>query len=191
MTKSVVVRPVTASRWEDVAAFAGARGFSSSCWCMWWRLTSKEFDRPAGVKRKEFKRLVEANRVPGLLAYVGREPAGWCSVAPRSEFGRVERSPNLKPVDEAADVWALVCFYVHRRQRGGGVARALLNAAIERAQSKRAMWLEAYPIDTAVAPKKASSELFTGTLKMFEEAGFTEIARRSPARPIVRLKLRD
>jgi hypothetical protein len=44
--------------------------------------------------------------------------------------------------------------------------------------------VEAYPIDTAGA-KRSSAELYTGTLAMFERAGFEEVARRG-GRPIVR-----
>jgi hypothetical protein len=34
-----------------------------------------------------------------------------------------------------------------------------------------------------------SGELFTGTLGLFRSAGFTEVERRSPTRPIMRLDL--
>jgi hypothetical protein len=44
--------------------------------------------------------------------------------------------------------------------------------------------VEAYPIDTA-GGKRSSADLYTGTLAMFERAGFEEVARRG-GRPIVR-----
>jgi len=44
--------------------------------------------------------------------------------------------------------------------------------------------LEAYPVDDAVAG--ATTNRFTGALAAFLGAGFVELARRSPARPVLR-----
>ena len=40
----LVIRPAMPDRWADLTELAGERGFSSGCWCMWWRLSSREFD---------------------------------------------------------------------------------------------------------------------------------------------------
>lgn len=45
--------------------------------------------------------------------------------------------------------------------------------------------VEAYPLDGAVLPSATS----TGYASVFAAAGFVEIARRSPERPIMRLTL--
>ena len=95
----VTARPVTAARWDDFAAFAGPRGLYSGCWCTYFRRKGAEFEagcRNKGVGNREFlSRLTEEGRVPGLLAYGDdRDPVGWVSVGPRSDFGRVLRSPT-------------------------------------------------------------------------------------------------
>ena len=64
------------------------------------------------------------------------------------------------------------------------MAAVLLEAAVDFARERGAEVVEAYPIDTAGA-KRSSAELYTGTLAMFERAGFEEVARRG-GRPIVR-----
>jgi hypothetical protein len=64
------------------------------------------------------------------------------------------------------------------------VAEALLAAAVEHAASRGATVVEGYPIDTA-GGRRAGADLFTGTVGMFERAGFTEVARRG-GRPVVR-----
>lgn len=189
---SLEVRPVTADRWEDlVELFGFDRGAYSGCWCMWWRQTAKEYDRDHGAPNREAMRtLVAEGREPGLLAYRSGDPVGWVSLAPREEFGRLDRSRALARVDEK-EVWSIVCFYIHRAHRRSGVASALLEAASRRARERGARWLEAYPVDLdAASVTKASAELFTGTLAMFEEAGFDEVARRSPTRPVVRRRIR-
>lgn len=190
----VEVHPLTPRRWDDfVRLFGEERGAWGGCWCMWWRMPSKEFDAGARHKgagnREGMKRLVEMRRTPGLLAYLDGEPAGWVSVAPREEFGRIERSRVLGPVDDVP-VWSVVCFYMDRRQRGRGVGTALLEAAIDHARSRGARWLEAYPIDPSVK-RTSNSDAYTGVVPMFERAGFKEVARRKDARPIMRKELRQ
>jgi GNAT superfamily N-acetyltransferase len=178
------VHPVTPERWDDLVYLAGERGFTSGCWCMWWRVTSKEFDERHGAGlRRDLHRLVDVGPEPGLLAYVDGVPAGWVAVAPRDEYPRLDRSPKLRRLDDRP-VWSITCFTIDRRHRRRGVAAALLDAAVDFARERGAEVVEAYPIDTA-GGKRSSAELYTGTLAMFERAGFDEVARRG-GRPIVR-----
>ena len=182
------VQPASADRWDDLAKLAGERGFYSGCWCMWWRVTSKEWNEQHEFLGDEFKALVCADQVPGLLAYDGDEPVGWVAVAPRSEYPRLDRSTKLKPVDDQP-VWSITCFYIHRDHRRQGVAQELLAAAVEHARSQGAETVEGYPIDPAAVKEISSASIFTGTLPMFRAAGFEEVARRG-GRPIVRLTLK-
>jgi GNAT superfamily N-acetyltransferase len=151
---------------------------------MWWRATSAEYTvlRGQGL-RDRMRALVEAGREPGLLAYRDREPVGWVSVAPRTDYPRLERSPKLRPVDDTP-VWSIVCFYVAAGHRRDGVGTALLAAAERHARARGAQVVEGYPIDTSGGRRDGAS-LFTGVLDTFEKAGFVEIARRG-GRPIVR-----
>jgi GNAT superfamily N-acetyltransferase len=191
---SVSVKPVTAARWDDFVTFAGPRGLYSGCWCTYFRRTGSEFEagcRNQGAGNRQFlSQLTSAGRVPGLLGYADDgQPVGWISVGPRSDFGRILRSPVLKPVadePEDDDVWSVVCFYIARSARRTGVATALLDAAVSYAFDSGARVLEAYPVDTR-GDKRPSTELYTGTLELFARAGFTETFRRSPRRPVVRL----
>lgn len=188
---SLEVRPVTPDRWDDLVKLFGLdRGAYSGCWCMWWRQRAKEYERDRGAANGEAMRsIVEDGREPGLLAYRDDRPVGWVSVAPREEFGRLDRSRVLARVDDE-EVWSIVCFYIDRRDRRSGVGTTLLGAAVRRASERGARWVEAYPVDLeATTVRKASAELFTGTLAMFEEAGFVEVARRSPTRPVVRRRV--
>lgn len=184
----VEIRPVTADRWGDVLGLFGDNGAYANCWCMWWRTTSAEFS--AGLKggnRRAFQRIVREDRVPGIIAYVGGEPAGWCSVAPRSEFGRLDRSPALKPVDDTP-VWSIVCLYIDRSFRKQGVGAALLRGAVAHARRNGARVVEGYPVDDHPRPDPASA--FTGVASMFRDAGFREVAHRPGRRSVMRRELR-
>jgi GNAT superfamily N-acetyltransferase len=187
-TSGIDVRPVGAEDWQALADFFGPSGAYSGCWCAWWRSTSAEFDagcRSGGKgNRAVLHRLTHEGRVPGLLAYdVGGDPVGWVSVSPRPEFGRVLRSPTLKPREsnrgapDDAGVWAVVCFWVPRARRGTGIGTALLAAAVDHARTSGARVLEGYPVDTAARLPPAA--IFTGTLSMFLKAGFTQLPATS------------
>jgi GNAT superfamily N-acetyltransferase len=71
--------------------------------------------------------------------------------------------------------------------RKQGVARDLLAGAIRYARKRGVRLLEAYPVDKA--HPSASDAPWFGSKAMFDEAGFEEVARRKPARPVVRLQL--
>ena len=72
-----------------------------------------------------------------------------------------------------------------RGERRGGVAAALLEAAVAFAADHGATAVEGYPKDTEGA-RKGANEMFVGSMSMFAEAGFEEAARNSPQRPIMR-----
>jgi GNAT superfamily N-acetyltransferase len=186
--RPIEVHPVTADRWDDLARLFGPSGAYSGCWCMWWRQSAKDFDRNGNAgNRRAMRSLVGGGRVPGLLAYRNGRPVGWVSVAPRTEFPRIERSRTLKRVDDRP-VWSVVCFFIDKAHRRGGVARALLRGAVRYAAENGARLVEAYPVD----PQERDypdAEAFTGLVPLFEAAGFREVARRGK-RPILRRAVR-
>ncbi len=154
---------------------------------MYYRRTGGGLNHWGAANKRALKSLVDGGTVPGLIAYRGQRPFGWISLGPREDYPRLERSPVMKRVDETP-VWSIVCFFVDPKERGQGVTRALLRGAIDYARSRGASLLEAYPVD-----KKARSHpdsMWFGAKRMFDRAGFKEIARRKDARPVVRRGLR-
>lgn len=109
---------------------------------------------------------------------------GWLQVAPREEFPRLSSSRILKPVDDLP-VWAVTCFLVEKGRRRQGVAGALLNGACTFARARGAPAVEGYPVEPARTPYPAVYA-WVGFASTFAKAGFTEVARRSPTRPIMR-----
>jgi hypothetical protein len=75
--------PLTLDRWDDLTALFGPRGACAGCWCMWWRLTSREFREGAGgTNQDRFRECVREPIPPGVLAYRDHTAVGWCAVAP-------------------------------------------------------------------------------------------------------------
>jgi len=183
------IHPLTPDRWDDLVTVFDRPGDPKGCWCMFYRVRSRDFERLWGKgARAAFREVVADGPPPGLLAYRDGTPVGWCAVAPRDAYSRVLNSRVLRPVDAAPACWAVVCFYVVRGERRGGVAATLLEAAVDFAADHGAASVEGYPQDTAGA-KKHANEMFVGSMSMFREAGFEEVARRSAQRPIMRRQL--
>jgi GNAT superfamily N-acetyltransferase len=183
------IHPLTGDRWDDLATLFDRPGDPKGCWCMYYRVRSRDFAELWGAgARAAFRKVADDGPPPGLLAYRDGVPVGWCAVAPRENFVRILHSPVLRPLDDAPACWAVVCFYVLRGERRGGVAAALLEAAVAFAAGQGATLVEGYPKDTAGA-RRSANEVFMGSRSMFARAGFTEAGRRSPTRPIMRLDL--
>lgn len=185
----LITQPLTPERWPDLERLFGPeRGANSGCWCMWFRLTRKEWDAKGRDGRKAaFRALVERGPPPGLLAYAEGEPIGWVAVAPREEHPVVLRSRTIAPVDDAP-AHAITCFYLAPRWRRHGLMRPLIEAAVAFAREQGAGLVEAYPIDPPAGVRNSGG--FHGLAHAFRACGFREAARRSQLRPVMRLSTR-
>jgi ribosomal protein S18 acetylase RimI-like enzyme len=173
------VRPLSGETWDAVAALFREGGDPRWCWCQHWRLRSKDM---AAAKVPQLRELLHdqarSPEPPGLVAFDGERAVGWVSLGPRTAFERIERSRVIPKVDDRP-VWSIVCFAVSSTARGQGVARALLDAAIGYARERGATTLEAYPVAVDAGEPIHPDAAFTGTLPMFERAGFAVVADRA------------
>jgi GNAT superfamily N-acetyltransferase len=185
MAPDIAIVPASGERWEDLERLFGARGACGGCWCMWYRLPRAEYERQkGGGNRSALQRLLGEDQPAGVIAYAAGEPIGWCAVAPRSAFIRLQRARTLRPIDDQP-VWSIVCVFVARGHRRQGVSVALLRGAAGYARSLGANIVEGYPVDPRSGTIPAVFA-HPGTPSAFRSAGFTEVARPSPARAIMR-----
>lgn len=185
--KNLSYKILTNENWNDFENLLGSKGACGGCWCMYWRLSHKEFELNKGDKNKALMRsLVDNQKQIGLIQYFDSKPIGWCSFASREDFPRLANSRILKPIDEKK-VWAIVCFFVDKNFRKKGYSVELLKSVIHYLKSKNEKIVEGYPVDS----EKKSPDVFmyTGLLKSFLKAGFVEVGRNSPTRPIMRYYL--
>jgi GNAT superfamily N-acetyltransferase len=181
----LAIRPLTPARWKDLEALFGERGACGGCWCMFWRLSRSEFERQKGRGNQQaFRKVVQRGDPPGLLAYDGRTPVGWCAVAPRADYPALARSRILKPVDHEP-VWSVSCLFVARPYRRRGVSVRLLEAAAEYTRRRGGRIVEGYPVEPR-EDEVPDPFGWTGLASAFRQAGFREVARRSQTRPIMR-----
>lgn len=187
------IEPATSDRFDDLQHALSGGGDGRGCQCQWWTLRNVEWEATTLDGRADLLHdETTTDPVPGLIAYVDDEPAGWVRVGARPGFARLRHSRVIAPHsptswDDPAE-WSVNCFVVRKEHRRQGLTPALLDAAIAFARDHGAGAIEAYPIDTAVT-KKSSNDLYTGVLSVFEAAGFHEVARPKPHLAIVRLEL--
>jgi GNAT superfamily N-acetyltransferase len=137
--------------------------------------------------RRAMKALVDRGIVPGLIGYEDGVPVAWVSLGPREDYEKLRRSPIMRPVDNRP-VWSIVCFFVDGEARGRGLSARMLRAAVDYARSRGARLVEAYPVDKG--ERSHPDDMFFGAKSMYDRAGFREVARRKPTRPVVRKALR-
>ncbi|MHB1357227.1 MAG: GNAT family N-acetyltransferase [Anaerolineae bacterium] len=183
------VQPLTTERWPDLEQLFGLKGACGGCWCMWWRLPRKVFYVNLGEgNRCALRELSQAEPSPGLVGYMGDEPVAWCALGPREVYPVLERSRVLKRMDDQP-VWSVVCFFVAKRWRHHGLTVRLLNAACEYAARHHALIVEGYPVEPTAGKIPADAFVYTGLASAFIRAGFVEVARRSPTRPVMHFSI--
>jgi GNAT superfamily N-acetyltransferase len=170
---AIEVRP--ARNFDDVATMVGAkRPGANACWCLSYRIPSKENLALQGSARGErVKQLVQQDPPPGVLAYDGEEVVGWAAVHPRADtsFARNRRIPVLDDLD----VWSLWCIRVRPGHRGTGIAPRLIEGAVAYARVQGAPAMEGYPVDND-GRKVDLTMAYVGTQQLFERAGFRKVA---------------
>ena len=190
---AIEVRPATT--FDDVRTMVGPkRPDADVCWCLSYRIPSKENLSLSGPARGErVKALMQEELPPGVLAYDGDEVVGWAAIHPRADtaFATNRKIPHVDDLD----VWSLWCVRVRPGHRKQGIAHRLVAGAVAFARDRGAPAVEAYPV--ANDGKKVDLTMaYVGTQALFERAGFTKAADTDSVingfpRVLMRLDLRS
>lgn len=193
MPETPVILPLTPDLSGAFTDLFGPQGACYGCWCTYFRMRP----RIRQASTPEDRRAVMLDRIergpaPGLLAFLDGAPIGWMQIGPRAdvpEWNNPNRSSTPLPDGPAGDpaVWAVSCFFFLSRFRGRGLSQVMLAEGIAHARRSGARMLEASPMDRAKQSK--SIGLFVGSTSTFARAGFAEVARAKPGRPLMRLML--
>lgn len=171
---AIEVKP--AHDFDDLATmFAPKKPESSVCWCLSWRLSSKENRSLTGTARAEkVRELAARDTAPGVLAYLDGEVVGWAGVAPRAELHPFANSKKIPHLDDLP-VWSIWCVRVRPGYRKQGITGALIDGAVKYARECGAPAVESYPVDNG-DQRVDMTMAFVGTRAMFERAGFAKVA---------------
>jgi GNAT superfamily N-acetyltransferase len=176
------IRPLTPDLFPALEDLFGEKGACYGCWCMYWRIGPVYRRRPREENKLALQEVVEQGPPPGLIAFNGDVPVGWCQITPREALPWLDRA--WRRVDDRP-VWSISCFYVRIGYRKRGISVALLDAAVKAAKRAGARVIEAYPLDGELSPSATG----TGYVSTFARAGFKVVGYRTPPRPIMQLDL--
>jgi GNAT superfamily N-acetyltransferase len=178
MARGEQIHTVARERWDDLAALFAMSPVTSGCWCMWPRVAKGEmYARTPEENRRDLRVLVDAGKAPGLLAYAGGEPVGWCAVGPRRDFRRFANE------GDADGAWLIACLYRRGSHRGLRIGAALVEAAVAYAAEHGATVVEGPPHGWRPDDEPASLE---GVLHTFRSLGFRAVA--DPRSPVLMRK---
>ena len=184
MTTELSFKPIKRNLWTDFEELFGPNGACGGCWCMYWKLRGKEYEEARGFETRQMhKSIVDSGIATGLLAYLHGDVVGWIAIEPREAYPRLAHSRALRPVDDQP-VWSVTCFFVAKKFRRQGIMVELLKAAVEHVRKQGGKIVEGYPVETQ--KDMPAPFIYTGTASAFEQAGFREVARQTPIRPIFR-----
>jgi GNAT superfamily N-acetyltransferase len=184
---SLSFKPIKRDLWSDLEELFGPNGACGGCWCMFWKLRGKAYEESRGMENRQMhKTMVTSGVITGLLAYLHGEVVGWVAVEPRASYDKLAHSRALKPVDNQK-VWSITCFFVAKKFRRKGIAVELIKAAVDHVSHRGGRIVEGYPVDAK--ENSPAPFVFTGTASAFRKAGFKEVARNTPTRPIFRYKI--
>lgn len=164
---------LNASTWDAFAELVERNnGIFGGCWCIAYHLTSRDqYDDHRAAKEA----LVRTGHAHAALVFDEDSLAqGWC------QYGSPQELPNIKHrrrYDQDAPPlpdWRITCFWVDKRHRGQGIARAALGGALEQIAKRGGGLVEA--ISEVTAGRNAQGRfLFSATVELFEDHGFSRV----------------
>jgi GNAT superfamily N-acetyltransferase len=176
--------------WPQVEALFGKTGACGGCWCQAWRIEKGEKwgEIQGEVAKRRLRNSIKKGSTHAIIAFDGQEPIGWSTYGPRDTFPRLNRARTLH-CDDSSLVWSLPCFFVIRGYRGQGVAKAMLNRAIEEMAKRGVEIAEGYPSKPNKDGRYIAAFAWTGTISLFEKAGFATVGNREGGKRRVRKTL--
>jgi GNAT superfamily N-acetyltransferase len=164
-------------------------GIFGGCWCISFHLQDGEGKRGAEAYRAMKEARVKEGRAHAAMVFDGPRAIGWCQFGPTAELPNIRSKKEYeKGLRELPD-WRITCFFIDRERRGRGVAKASLDAALKEISRLGGGTVEGYPEDYT-GERTSNSFLCSGTLGMFEKAGFKKSRKIAMRRWVVSKKVR-
>lgn len=132
---------------------------------------------------------VREGKAHAAIVFEGPNAIGWCQFGPTAELPNIRSKKEYeKGVGELPD-WRITCFFIDRERRGEGVAKAALDAALKEIDRLGGGTVEGYPEDYT-GERTSNSFLCSGTLGMFEKAGFNKSRKIAMRRWVVTKRIK-
>ena len=169
---TLTTRSFDSSSWDAFAELVERNnGIYGGCWCI---VHHPEYERGVSDPRTLKQQLVQQGRAHAALVLdeSGRAQ-GWCQYGRRDALALKHRREYEKEPPAEAD-WRIACIFVDKRHRRLGVARAALEGALDQIAAAGGGLVEA--VSEVTSGRDAQDRfLFSATVELFEDLGFTRI----------------
>ena len=146
-------------------------GIFGGCWCISFHLEPGDKRHGAAAYRAMKRALVRQGRAHAALVFDGADAVGWCQFGPTAELPNIRSKKAYEEGLGGLPDWRITCFFIDRERRGEGVASFALREALREISRLGGGVVEGYPEDYT-GERTSNSFLCSGTLGMFEKAGF-------------------
>ncbi len=182
-------RPLSKATWPAFARLVEKHhGIFGGCWCISFHLEAGENKRSAGTYRELKEARVREGRAHAALVFDGTEAVGWCQFGPTAELPNIRSKKEYERGLRELPDWRITCFFIDRERRGSGIASLALGEAVRYIARAGGGTVEAYPEDYT-DERTSNSFLCSGTLGMFEKAGFAKDRKIALRRWVVTRKV--
>ncbi|MBM7784449.1 GNAT family N-acetyltransferase [Tenggerimyces flavus] len=167
------VRPLDASTWDAFAELVERNGgIFGGCWCM---SGHPEAWVPGLDKRAAKEARVRSGRAHAALVFDSDGVAqGWARYGNLEEQASVGHRRAYEEDPPPVPDWRIGCFYVDKRHRKQGIARAALEGALDQIAEAGGGLVESIPEVTAGRSAQGRF-LFSATVELFEDFGFERV----------------
>ena len=128
-------------------------------------------------------------RAHAALVFEGEDAIGWCQFGSPIELPNIRSKKEYEKENRTPPDWRITCFFIDRERRGMGIAKLALQAAMREISLLGGGTVEAYPEDYT-DERTSSSFLCSGTLGLFEKAGFARSRKIAMRRWVVTRSVR-
>ena len=182
-------RPLAPDTWPAFARLVEKHnGIFGGCWCISFHLEPGEKRHGAKAYRAMKRALVRQGRAHAALVFDGPNAVGWCQFGPTAELPTIRSKKAYEEGRGELPDWRVTCFFIDRERRGEGIAGFALREALREMTRLGGGTVEAYPEDYT-GQKVSSSFLCSGTLSLFEKAGFKKVRKIAMHRWVVARRL--
>jgi len=186
---SLTSKPLSPATWPAFARLVEKHnGIFGGCWCISFHLDPGGGKVPSKYYRSMKEKRVWEGQAHAALVFDGKDAVGWCQFGPTAELPNIRSRKAYEETLKELPDWRITCFFVDRERRGDGIATVALHEALQMIARLGGGTVEAYPEDYT-GQKVSSSFLCSGTLGMFEKAGFRKTRKIAMHRWVVEQRI--
>ena len=170
---SYTIRPLDASTWDAFAELVERNnGIFGGCWCIGYHPESGQ--RELSYRAVKEARVRDGRAHAALVFDDSGTAQGWCQYGSPEELSGIKHRREYDKDAPPRPDWRITCFYVDKKHRSRGIARAALEGALDQITEAGGGLVEA--ISEVTADREAPGRfLFSATVELFEQYGFSRV----------------